>query len=313
MDFRRLGQTDIQVSVVGIGGWALGADPAVWGPVDDNESIAAVQRGLDLGINLIDTSPTFGRGHSEEIVGKAIAGRRDRVVLATKCGLVPRNGANTYQRCLKPESIRTECEASLRRLRVETIDLYQIQRPDPAVSLPETLGALRQLQEQGKIRAIGLCNFGCERLAEARRCAPIASLQVELSLLARQSMEDLIPYCSEFGISVLACTPLARGLLTGKFDASSRPADLRAGDSRFTGDAFVRNLNLVERLADLARGLGCSPAQLALSWAVRQIGVTAALAGVKRISQVQDNTAAGTTTLASSTLEEIDRILSERS
>jgi aryl-alcohol dehydrogenase-like predicted oxidoreductase len=312
MQYRRLGTTDLNVSVVAMGGWAFGADPVVWGPVDDNESIAAIRRGLDLGINLIDTSPTYGRGHSEEIIGKAIQDRRDRVLVATKCGLVRRNGNGTYVRCLRPESVRAECEQSLRRLRIETIDLYQVHRPDPGTPIADTMDALVRLREEGKINAIGLCNFGCERMSEARRLHPFDSLQTELSMLEREAREDLLPYCREYSIGVLAYSPLARGLLTGKYAAPRRFTDLRAADPRFSGEAFSRTLNLVQCLTAVARRVGCSMGQLALRWAIQQTGITAAIVGVKRISQVDENAGAGDLTLPPAVMEEVDRLLAEQ-
>lgn len=312
MEYRRLGVSGLEVSVVAMGGWAFGADPADWGPIDDNESIAAIRRGVDLGINLIDTSPSYGHGHGEEVIGKAIRDCRDRVLIATKCGLVRRNGGHGLVRCLRPESIRTECEQSLRRLHVETIDLFQAHRPDPATPLAETVGEMLRLREEGKIGAFGLCNFGCERLSDARRRGPIASLQTPLSLLERDAQEEIVPYCREYNIGVLAVSPLARGLLTGKYDTSSRFSDLRAADARFAGEPFSRNLNLVQCLVAVAGRAGCTMSQLALRWVIQQTGVTAAVAGIKRISQVEENAAAGDLTLPPDILEEVDRILAQQ-
>jgi len=312
MEYRRLGTTELNVSVIAMGGAAFGADPAAWGPVDDNESIAAIQRGIDLGINLIDTAPTYGRGHSEEVIGKAIQGRRERVLVATKCGLLRRNGGSNFVRCLRPESTRSECERSLRRMRVETIDLYQVHRPDPATPMADTMEGLLRLREEGKINVIGLCNFGCERMSEARRRGPVASLQTELSMLERAASQDVLPYCREYHLGVLAYSPLARGLLTAKLTPQSRFSDLRASDPRFAGEAFARNLDLVQCLSAVARRMGCSTAQMALRWAVHQTGVTAVIAGVKRISQVQENARAGDLTLTAEALDEIDRILAEQ-
>ncbi len=311
MEHRRLGSSDLHVSVVAMGAWALGADVREWGQVDDNESIAAIQRGIDLGINLVDTAPSYGRGHSEEIIGKALQGRRDRVYLATKCGLVRRNGGPLVP-CLRPTSIRSECEDSLRRLRLETIDLYQLHRPDPTTPIAETFGELARLRQEGKINAVGLCDFDCEKLSEVRHHAPIACLQTELSLLQRDALDDLLPYCREYNIGVLAHTPLARGLLGGKLTSASRFTDLRAGDPRFAGEALARNLDLVQCLLAVARRLECTMAQLALRWTIQQAGVAGAIAGVKRISQVQENAGIDNVTIPPEMLEEIDRILAEQ-
>lgn len=312
MEYRRLGNTELNVSVVAMGCWAIGGDVDFWGPVDDNESIAAIQRGLDEGINLIDTAAAYGCGHSEEIVGKAVAGRREQAVIATKCGLVWRLPGGRKDRCLQRDSVLRECEASLRRLRVETIDLYQIHWPDPHTPLAETMETLSLLRSQGKIRAVGVSNFGIEELSEARRHGGVDCLQPELSMLERQAREDLLPYCREYGIGVMAYGPMARGLLTGKFDAASQFHDLRARDARYQGEAYRRNLRLVESLGGLAERKGCTIAQIALRWVIDQAGVTAAIAGAKRGSQVAENAGAGRIRLSAEELDEIERLLESR-
>jgi aryl-alcohol dehydrogenase-like predicted oxidoreductase len=312
MEYRRLGITDIDVSVVALGCWAIGGEVGVWGPVDDNESIAAIQQGLDVGLTFIDTAPAYGYGHSEEIVGKAIAGRRDQVILGTKCGLVWREVGGRIERCLSPKSVTAECTASLHRLRVETIDLYQIHWPDPETPIRDTLEALARLREQGKIRAIGVSNFAREQLAEARKYSPIDCLQPELSMFERAAMDDLLPYCREYGIGAVIYAPLARGLLTGKFHTASRFADLRAKDPRFTGPAFTTHLTTIDRLKTFAKALDCTVAQLALRWAIQQDGVTAAIAGFKRPSQVIENARAGDLLIPPTMMDEINAILTER-
>lgn len=312
MQYRRLGTSDLEVSVVALGCWAMGGEVSVWGPVDDNESIAAIQQGLDLGMTLIDTAPAYGHGHSEEIVGKAIAGRRDQVVLATKCGLIWREAGGTIERRLTAKSVVDECAASLRRLRVECIDLYQIHWPDPNTPLAETMETLLRLREQGKIGAIGVSNFSCEQLAEARKFGPVECLQPELSMFEPAALDELLPYCREYHLGVLAYGPLARGLLTGKFDAASRFKDLRAKDPRFAGAAFSRNLSILQRLKAISLELGCTLAQLALRWVIQQDGVSAAIAGVKRASQVVENARAADVIIPPMTLDEINAILVER-
>jgi aryl-alcohol dehydrogenase-like predicted oxidoreductase len=312
MEYRKLGASKLEVSVVGIGCWAIGGGPKGWGPVDDNESIAAIREGLDLGMTLVDTAPAYGYGHSEEVVGKALAGRRDRVVLATKCGLVWRETGGRIDCSLRPDSVRKECEASLRRLRVETIDLYQIHRPDPATPLGDTMSALLDLREQGKVRAIGVSNFNCQEMSEARRAGLVESLQPELSLLEPQAVDDLLPYCREYGIGVVTYGSLGRGLLTGKFNISSTFKDLRADDPRFRGEAFLQNLAFVEGLRAVAGRVGCTLAQLALRWVIQQDGVSSAIAGVKRPSQTRENAGAGEITIPAAEMEEIDRLLARR-
>lgn len=313
MEYRKLGNTDLNVSVVAMGCWAIGGDPAFWGPVDDNESIAAIQQAFDEGINLIDTAAAYGCGHSEEIIGKAIAGRRHQAVIATKCGLVWKEPASTEKtRCLKRDSVLRECEASLRRLRVETIDLYQVHWPDPQTPIAETMEALLALREQGKIRYIGCSNFSCEQISDARRLGPVDCLQPEYSMLDRAAEEELLPYCREAGMGVIVYGPMARGLLTGKFNATSTFSDLRAQDPRFCGEAFARNLARVEKLRELAQERGCRLAQLALRWVIQQPGVTAAIAGAKRPSQVKENAGAGRVMLAPEDMNRIEAILTER-
>ncbi len=312
MQYRRLGTTEYRASVVGMGTWAIGGPLTSWAPVDDNESIAAIREGVELGINLIDTAPSYGYGHSEEIVGKAISTIREKVLVASKCGLVWREPGGRLDRSLRRESIRRECEASLRRLRVDMIDLYQIEAPDPLTPIGTAMESLAALREEGKIGAVGVCNFNCQQLGEARRHGAVDCLQLEMSLLEAEAADELLPYCREYGIGVLACGPLARGLLTGKFDTASRPRDMRSGDPRFTGDAFRGNLAVVDCLRPLADELGCTVGQLALRWVIEQEGVTAALGGIKRPSQARENAGAGDLAIPASILERIDRILRER-
>jgi aryl-alcohol dehydrogenase-like predicted oxidoreductase len=287
---RPLGDSGLNASVVALGTWAMGGTVETWGRVDDNESIAATQHAIDCGINLIDTASIYGLGHSEQIVGKAISGRRDQVLLATKCGLLPpaREG-ELPSRCLTYESILRECEASLRRLRTDVIDLYQCHWPDPETPIRETMRAMTTLLEQGKIRAIGVSNFSCEQIAAAREFAPVHCVQPEFSMLQTRASEDLIPYCREHGIAVIAYSPLCKGLLTGKFNASSTFTDIRAHDPQFVGDRFKQNLKIVAALTRIAAGYNKTVAQLAVNWVVTHPGVTAAIVGAKRPSQVTEN------------------------
>jgi len=290
MELRSLGQSGISVSCLGLGTWAMGGDPQTWGLVDDRESIATLQQALDLGVNLIDTAPIYGRGHSEEIVGKAIQGRRTDVVLATKCGLLFPSEENTLPpRSLSRDSILRECEQSLRRLRVEVIDLYSCHWPDPVTPVRETMEALTFLQKQGKIRAIGLSNFSVDHITAAREFGPIHAVQCSFSLVNPRAADDLIPWCAEHGISVLAYSPLGKGLLTGKFTKNSRFDGVRGRDVDFSGRRLARHLDLVESLRPLAERNGKSVAQIALQWVVNTNGVTAALVGAKRPSQLQEN------------------------
>lgn len=268
----------------------MGGTVELWGHVDDRESIAAINQALDCGINLIDTAPMYGLGHAEEIVGKAVRGRRDQVILATKCGLVfPRSESEIPPRCLTRDGVMRECENSLRRLRTDVIDLYQCHWPDPETPIRETMGALLTLQEQGKIRALGLSNYGCERIAAAREFAPVHALQPPFSMLQLRAADDLIPYCAEVGMAVIPYAPLAKGLLTGKFAADSIFTGIRAQDPEFIGARYRRNLDLVAALAEIAARYDKSLTQLVLNWTTNFPGVTSPIVGAKRPSQVLEN------------------------
>lgn len=285
-----LGDSGLEVSAIALGTWAMGGAAETWGHVDDRESIAAVYQALDSGITLIDTAPIYGLGHSEEIVGKAIHGRRDKVILATKCGLLfPKSKDELPPRCLSRKSIMRECEESLRRLRTDLIDLYHCHWPDPETPIQETMEALTTLQERGKIRAIGMSNFSCEQITAAREFGPVHCLQLPFSMLQRRAAEDLIPYCVDHRIGALPYSPLARGLLTGKFTADSRFFGLRAHDPDFQRDRFQRNLRVVEELKKIAAEHDRTVAQLVINWTTTYPGVTAPIVGVKRPSQVLEN------------------------
>lgn len=312
MEQRPLGDSGLIVSAIGLGTWAMGGDPDTWGQVDDRESIATIQQALDCGINLIDTAPIYGRGHSEEIVGKAIQGHRADVVLATKCGHnVPTMGVETPARSLVPEDIIRDCQNSLRRLRTDVIDLYLCHWPDPATPLRASMAALVELREQGKIRAIGLSNFSCEQLATAREFGPVHSVQAPYSMLLRRAADDLLPYCLEHGLGILAYGPLARGLLTGKFTASDSFEGLRGRDPEFRGARYRRNLRVVEALRRIATAYDRTPGQLALNWVLSTPGVTVALAGAKRPSQVQENAGAVGWSIDAVDRAQIERILAD--
>lgn len=310
MNSRTLGESGLSVSPLGLGTWAMGATVETWGHVDDNESIAAINAALDAGVNLIDTAPIYGLGHAEEVVGRALRGRRNQAVLATKCGLLfPRSPQELPPRCLKPESVIRECEASLRRLRTEVIDLYQCHWPDPDTPISETMAALNRLREQGKIRAVGVSNFSCEQIAAAREYGPVCCLQPPLSMLQRRAAEDLLPFCQEHRMGAIVYSPLCKGLLTGKFDASSRFSDVRARDPEFLGARYRTNLRIVEALRPIAARYQKSVGQLALQWVISRPGVTAAIMGAKRVSQVMENVGAIGWSITDEDLAEIKAIL----
>ncbi len=312
MDRRPLGDSGLDISVIALGTWAMGGTVEAWGYVDDRESIAAIHQALDCGINLIDTAPIYGLGHSEVIVGRAIQGRREEVILATKCGqMFPKSADRMPERCLSRESIMRECEQSLRRLGTEVIDLYQCHWPDPKTPLRETMEALNTLRQQGKIRAIGLSNYSCEQVAAAREFGPVHSVQPSFSMLNRRAADDLLPFCLEGGIGVLAYSPLAKGLLTGKFGPKSTFEDIRAHDPDFVGQRYRRNLRIVAALGEIASGYGKTVAQLAIQWTISHPSITAPIVGAKRPSQVIENVGGTGWSLKQEDRARIERILEE--
>lgn len=309
MENRPLGRSGLEATPIALGCWQMGGD-RWWGPADDNESIGCIHEAIELGINLIDTAPAYGTGHAEEIVGKALIGRRDCVLIASKCGLIPNPDAPYgVERCLTRKSILAECEASLRRLRTDRIDLYQCHWPDPATPITETMEAMNRLLQQGKIRAIGLSNHSCEQVSAARKLAAVHTLQPEFSMLKRASAEELIPYCQEHHIAVLAYSPLCRGLLSGKLTPESTFNDLRRDDPDFSGERFRKNLRKVAQLAEIARRYDRSMVQLAANWVIYYPGVTVAIVGAKRASQIREATPAVGWTVSAEDKRRIDEIL----
>ena len=310
MERRKLGDSGLEASSIALGTWAMGGTVETWGYVDDRESIAAIHQALDLGINLIDTAPIYGLGHSEEIIGKAIQGRRHEVLIATKCGLLfPHFKDELPLRCLSRESIFRECEQSLRRLRVDVIDLYQCHWSDPLTPLRETMDALTTLLHQQKIRAIGASNFSCEEITAAREFGPIHCLQLPFSMLQRRAAHDLLPFCIEHKMGAIAYSPLAKGLLTGKFHSGDRVEGIRARDPDFIGERFRRNVRVVDGLREIAAGYGKTVAQLVINWTVTFPGVTAPIVGAKRPSQVVENVGAIGWTITDVDRARIDRLL----
>ena len=310
MEKKKLGQSDLKVSVLALGTWAMGGAQESWGSVDDRESIAAIHQAVDSGINLIDTAPIYGLGHSEEILGKAIQGRRHEVLIATKCGILfPRSTAEQPKRCLTRESVLLECEQSLRRMRIEVIDIYQCHWPDPATPIRETMSALNTLREQGKIRAVGLSNFSCEEIAAALEFGPIHALQSPFSLLQPRASEDLIPFCMEHNIAVLPYSPLAKGLLTGTVSATDRFAGIRARDPDFLPPRLSRHLQTVDGLREIAARHAKTVGQLVLNWTTTVPGVTSPIFGARRPSQVIENVGAAGWRLSEDDQAEIGRLM----
>ncbi len=299
MEKRALGQSGLEVTVIGLGCWVMGG--WMWGGAEDQESIATVRTAIDNGINFIDTAPIYGKGRSEEIVGKAIAGIRDQVILATKCGLVwpPRTGRTYFTdedgdaicRNLEPESIIRECETSLQRLQTDVIDVYQCHWPDAGVPIEDTMSALLKLKDQGKIRAIGVSNFSVEQMAECLKYGPLHSDQPQYNMLERSIETDILPFCRENDIGIIAYSPLGRGILTGKvtMDRVFDENDHRNRLKWYQPENRKLVLDFLDKLRPMAEGHGATLAQLAANWVISQPGVTTAICGARRPEQVKEN------------------------
>jgi aryl-alcohol dehydrogenase-like predicted oxidoreductase len=315
---RRLGSDGPEITTLGFGTWALaGRYRFGWGAVDDDESVAAIRRAIEAGMTWVDTAPTYGDGHSEEVVGRALEPFRvgEEVLVFTKCGRPWRAGEVYYD--LRPESIRQECEASLRRLRVERIDLFQLHWPDYSGATPpeESWGTMAELVDEGKVRWIGVCNHDLPRLQACEAVRHVDSLQPPLSLLNRNARLELLPWAREHGTGVIAYSPMASGLLTGSFNreglARLAEDDWRRRAAPFQEPQLSRNLAFVERLEPIAARLAETVAALALAWALAVPGVTGAIVGARRPSQLDDWLGAVELELDEQTLAEIETTLAE--
>jgi aryl-alcohol dehydrogenase-like predicted oxidoreductase len=315
---RRLGSAGPEITTLGFGTWALaGRYRFGWGPADDDESVAAIRRAVEAGINWIDTAATYGDGHSEEVVGRALEPFRagEDVLVFTKCGRPWRGGEVYYD--LRPESIREECHASLRRLGIERIDLYQFHWPDHRTGTPveESCETMVELVEEGKVRWVGVCNFEVPLLERCTAVRHVDSLQPPLSLLNRYALRELVPWARENGTGVIAYSPMASGLLTGSFNREGL-ARLAEDDWRRRAPAFQepqlsRNLALVSRLEPLAARLGVTVAALSLAWVLAVPGVTGVIVGGRRPSQLDDWLGAGDVGLDQEAVAEIEALLEE--
>jgi aryl-alcohol dehydrogenase-like predicted oxidoreductase len=316
MKTRRLGETDLHLTTVGLGTWAMGGPwQWGWGPQDDDDAIAAILAGLDNGINWIDTAPVYGLGHSEELVGRALKMTRHKPYIATKCGLLWNDKREKVPH-LKSKSIRKECEDSLKRLGVETIDLYQMHWPDPEPDIEEAWQEMVRLARQGKVRYLGVSNYNARQMERVRKVHPIASLQPPYSMLHREIEAEVLGYCALHKIGVIAYSPMQRGLLTGKF-SHERLVGLAAGDHRrrmpeFQDPHFSATLMMVEQLKKIARRHGRTCAQLAVSWVLRRPEVTAAIVGARRPEQILETVHASNWNLSREDIDEIETLLAER-
>lgn len=314
MQKRKLGNSELHLSEVGFGAWAIGGGDWSfgWGPQDDNESIAAIKRALELGVNWIDTAAVYGLGHSEEIVAEAIKGMRNRLIIATKCSMVW-DDKGKISSSLKAASVRSECEASLKRLGTDRIDLYQVHWPNDDKHIEEGWSVIGQLIEEGKVRYGGVSNFYVPHLDRAHNIHPIASLQPPYSMLRRAVEDGVFEYCRRNGIGVVTYSPMQAGLLTGAFDIDRLAEnDWRRGSKEFNEPNLSINLDFVEKLHPIAEKYGKTVAQLAIAWVLRLDVVTSAIVGARRPSQIEETVGGSDWNIEQEDLDSIDELLNER-
>ncbi|MCK6622681.1 MAG: aldo/keto reductase [Calditrichaceae bacterium] len=317
MNTRQLGKDGPHLTEIGLGAWAIGGPWTWgWGEQDDVISIKTIQLSLALGINWIDTAAVYGLGHGEEVVAKAVNGRRKEVFIASKCGLVwdERRRVRNNNR---PESIRKECENSLRRLRTDYLDLYQIHWPDKNVPVEESWGEMVRLKEAGKVRYIGVSNFGMDLLQRCQAVHPVASLQPPYNMVQREVEKEILPWCREHGVGVVAYSPLLNGLLTGKFSreflATLADDDWRKARKQpfFTEPLFSRVLAFVEQIRLIADKYQKTPAQLAIAWVLMHPAVTSAIVGARSVSQAEQNIGGAGWQMLNEDMERIDELYRE--
>lgn len=319
MKTRQLGNSDLNITRIGVGAWAIGGGQweFAWGPQDDEQSIAAIHAGLDLGINWIDTAAVYGLGHSETVVGQAVRSLRPRPYIFTKCSLVWDNSRKISHN-LQAASIRRECEASLKRLGLDTIDLYQIHWPawngaaesaSPG-SIEEAAGAMAKLKSEGKIRHIGVSNFNADQMRRAQQIAPITSLQPPYSLVATQVESTILPYALSHNIGVIVYSPMGSGLLSGSMTreriAKMPEDDWRKRSPNFQEPLLSRNLALVDRLRAVGKRHSASPGEVAIAWTLKNPAVTAAIVGIRSAQQAKGISGAADLKLTEAEIAEIE-------
>lgn len=316
MQTKQLGNSELHITPIGFGAWAIGGGGWAfgWGAQDDQESIEAIARALDLGVNWIDTAAIYGLGHSEEVVAKALKGRSSRPYIFTKCSMIW-DEKREIGRSLKADSVRREVEASLRRLDIETIDLYQIHWPNPESEIEEGWTTLSKLKDEGKVRYIGVSNFNVEQLKRIQEIAPVTSLQPPYSLVKPDVENDILPFCQENNIGVIVYSPMQSGLLTGKMTpewvANLPDDDWRKNSSEFQEPRLSRNLKLVEVLQHIGKQYDRSPGEVAIAWTLNNPAVTAAIVGARNPKQVEGIIGAGEFRLNQQELDQIGAFLRE--
>jgi Predicted oxidoreductases (related to aryl-alcohol dehydrogenases) len=309
---RELGRSGLRVSAMGLGCMGMSE---FYGEADEAESVATIHRALDLGMTFLDTADMYGSGHNEELIGRAIRDRRDRVVLATKFGNVRGEGGAFLGVNGKPDYVRSACDASLKRLGVDVIDLYYQHRVDPETPIEDTVGAMAELVQAGKVRYLGLSEASPATIRRAAAVHPIAALQTEYSLWSRDPEDAILPTCRELGIGFVAYSPLGRGFLTGAFKKFEDLAedDYRRHSPRFQGENFQKNLDVVAKIEELAKEKGVKPSQLALAWVLAQGQDIVPIPGTKRRTYLEENAGAVDVTFTNEELAHIDALLPEGS
>ncbi|MCC7350485.1 MAG: aldo/keto reductase [Phycisphaerales bacterium] len=307
MPTRELGKSGLRVSEQGLGCMGMSE---FYGPFDENESIRVIHRALELGVNFLDTADMYGSGHNEQLVGRAIKDRRKQVVLATKFGNMRGPGGSFLGVNGAPDYVRSACEASLKRLGVDVIDLYYQHRVDPKTPIEETVGAMAALVKQGKVRYLGLSEASAQTIRRAAKVHPIAALQTEYSLWTRDVEAEILPVCRELGIGFVAYSPLGRGFLSGTIRGKQdlAPDDWRRNGPRFQEQNLQQNLKLVEGVERIAKKKGCTASQVALAWVLSRGADVVPIPGTKRINYLELNAASGKVQLDEQTLRELDEL-----
>ena len=319
MQTRTLGDSDLHLSVVGLGTWAIGGGDWAfgWGDQDDNEAIQTIQKAVELGVNWIDTAAVYGFGHSESLVGAALQAipASERPLVATKCGRI-NLGDGKIGKSLQRQSIIAECEASLKRLQLECIDLYQMHWPEPDEEIEEGWQTLVELKQQGKVRHIGVSNHNAAQMKRLQAIHPIASLQPPYSMITREVESEILPFCAANNIGVVCYSPMGKGLLTGAFDSQRAnnlsDNDHRSRDPRFQSPQLEINLGFVQGLGRIAEDLGWTIPEVAIAWVLRRPEMTSAIVGSRRPEQIEQTVIAGTRALDSSTTDDIEKLLKTR-